>query len=212
MFSFIITNFLVTTKFGVSQKIRGRSPNGPRCYRSVCFSTKGELCVCCLPTIAVSDLAKSRESCQPLNRLRNCLVTRLLDVAHYFYVEYYTRIWYLGWHEARSCLNKTKQIKRWTATAIMIFFDWQTIAFVICSSPDSDKRNFFVAPVFHKPLKDLSTSQGECLVLECRVKGQPPPTIEWRREGDLIEDCPDFRILHRGSESIFSLLAKTSKF
>nr|CAB3264639.1 palladin-like [Phallusia mammillata] len=54
------------------------------------------------------------------------------------------------------------------------------------------------APHFHKPLKDLSTTQGECIVLECRVKGQPPPVITWKREGDVIEDCPDFRLLHRG--------------
>ncbi|XP_076824172.1 myopalladin-like isoform X1 [Clavelina lepadiformis] len=54
------------------------------------------------------------------------------------------------------------------------------------------------APVFHKPLRDISTSQGECVVLECRVKGQPPPSITWKREGDVIEDCPDFRMLHRG--------------
>ncbi|XP_078487196.1 palladin isoform X1 [Ciona intestinalis] len=62
----------------------------------------------------------------------------------------------------------------------------------------SEKRDFFVAPAFYKPLQDLSTSQGECLVLECRVKGVPPPKLTWRREGDVIDDCPDFRILHRG--------------
>uniref|UniRef100_H2YI22 Ig-like domain-containing protein n=1 Tax=Ciona savignyi TaxID=51511 RepID=H2YI22_CIOSA len=63
---------------------------------------------------------------------------------------------------------------------------------------EQEKRDFFVAPVFHKPLQDLSTSQGECVVLECRVKGVPPPVLTWRREGDVIDDCPDFRILHRG--------------
>ena len=66
-------------------------------------------------------------------------------------------------------------------------------------SPNSGKRNLFVAPTFYKPLRDLSTTQGECLVLECRVKGVPPPTITWKREGADVEDSPDFRMLHRGA-------------
>ena len=53
-------------------------------------------------------------------------------------------------------------------------------------------------PVFHKPLNDISTSQGECLVLECRVKGNPFPDVVWRREGYLIGNCPGFEMLHKG--------------
>ena len=55
------------------------------------------------------------------------------------------------------------------------------------------------APVFRKPLHDLSTTQGECLVLECRVSGTPLPDIIWRREGHVITDSPDFRMLHKGN-------------
>ena len=53
-------------------------------------------------------------------------------------------------------------------------------------------------PSFCKPLKNLSTGQGECLVLECRVKGFPTPKITWKREDCIIEDSADFRALHKG--------------
>ena len=53
-------------------------------------------------------------------------------------------------------------------------------------------------PVFHKALQDLSTTEGECLVLECRVTGDPLPNVIWRREGHVITDSPDFRMLHKG--------------
>ncbi|XP_039249988.2 palladin-like isoform X1 [Styela clava] len=57
------------------------------------------------------------------------------------------------------------------------------------------------APKFYKELKDITVSEGECTVLECRLKANPPAQVTWMREGDLIEDSPDFRILHRGEIS-----------
>ncbi|KAK9541860.1 hypothetical protein VZT92_001878 [Zoarces viviparus] len=51
------------------------------------------------------------------------------------------------------------------------------------------------APVFTKSLQDLLASEGQLVVLECRVKGVPSPRVDWYREGKTIEDSPDFRIL-----------------
>ncbi len=35
------------------------------------------------------------------------------------------------------------------------------------------------------------------MVLECRVKGVPSPQVDWYREGKIIEDAPEFRILQK---------------
>ncbi|XP_028279114.1 myopalladin isoform X2 [Parambassis ranga] len=57
------------------------------------------------------------------------------------------------------------------------------------------------APVFTKSLQDLQASEGQLVVLECRVKGVPSPRVDWYREGKLIEDSPDFRILQKKPRS-----------
>ncbi|NWT03843.1 MYPN protein, partial [Mionectes macconnelli] len=64
-----------------------------------------------------------------------------------------------------------------------------------------DGRPIIAAPVFTKMLQDISASEGQLVVFECRVKGAPSPKVEWYREGTLIEDSPDFRILQK---SMFS--------
>ncbi|XP_070771966.1 myopalladin [Enoplosus armatus] len=57
------------------------------------------------------------------------------------------------------------------------------------------------APVFTKSLQDLLASEGQLVVLECRVKGVPSPRVDWCREGKIIEDSPDFRILQKQPRS-----------
>uniref|UniRef100_A0A3P8UD98 Myopalladin n=1 Tax=Amphiprion percula TaxID=161767 RepID=A0A3P8UD98_AMPPE len=57
------------------------------------------------------------------------------------------------------------------------------------------------APVFTKSLQDLLASEGQLVVLECRVKGVPSPRVDWYREGKLIEDSPEFRILQKKPRS-----------
>ncbi|XP_038661755.1 palladin isoform X2 [Scyliorhinus canicula] len=56
-------------------------------------------------------------------------------------------------------------------------------------------------PVFTKVLQDISASEGQVVVLECRVKGTPPVKIHWLRQGTEIEDSPDFRILQKKPRS-----------
>ncbi|NXU57894.1 MYPN protein, partial [Turnix velox] len=60
-----------------------------------------------------------------------------------------------------------------------------------------DGKPIIAAPVFTKMLQDISASEGQLVVFECRVKGAPSPKVEWYREGTLIEDSPDFRILQK---------------
>lgn len=60
-----------------------------------------------------------------------------------------------------------------------------------------DGLPLMAAPVFIKPLQDVTSIEGQLVVLECRIKGVPFPKIEWYREETLIEDSPDFRILQK---------------
>lgn len=53
-------------------------------------------------------------------------------------------------------------------------------------------------PKFYKELSDITVPEGECTVLECRLKATPHAKVTWYREGYPIEDSPDFRILHNG--------------
>ncbi|XP_078417384.1 palladin isoform X1 [Cetorhinus maximus] len=56
-------------------------------------------------------------------------------------------------------------------------------------------------PVFTKVLQDITASEGQVVVLECRVKGTPPVKVQWLRKGTEIEDSPDFRILQKKPRS-----------
>ncbi|KAM3913704.1 myopalladin isoform 1-T2 [Leptodactylus fuscus] len=65
-----------------------------------------------------------------------------------------------------------------------------------------DGRPLMAAPVFTKTLQDITSSEGQLVVFESRVKGSPSPKVEWYREGTLIEDSPDFRILQKKPRSM----------
>ncbi|CAJ1059950.1 palladin isoform X3 [Xyrichtys novacula] len=56
-------------------------------------------------------------------------------------------------------------------------------------------------PVFTKPLQDAQASEGQVVVLECRVRGSPPLQVRWYRQGEEILDSPDFRILQKKPRS-----------
>ncbi|XP_068114861.1 myopalladin isoform X2 [Hyperolius riggenbachi] len=65
-----------------------------------------------------------------------------------------------------------------------------------------DGLPLMAAPVFTKSLQDITASEGQLVVFESRVKGSPSPKVEWYREGTLIEDSPDFRILQKKPRSM----------
>uniref|UniRef100_A0A8C1AVK1 Ig-like domain-containing protein n=1 Tax=Cyprinus carpio carpio TaxID=630221 RepID=A0A8C1AVK1_CYPCA len=65
-----------------------------------------------------------------------------------------------------------------------------------------DVRPIMAAPVFTKNLQDILAVESQLVVLECRVKGIPSPKVDWYREGTLIEDSPDFRVLQKKPRSM----------
>ncbi|XP_054645205.1 palladin isoform X3 [Dunckerocampus dactyliophorus] len=56
-------------------------------------------------------------------------------------------------------------------------------------------------PVVTKVLQDAQASEGQVVVLECRVRGGPPLQVRWYRQGEEILDSPDFRILQKKPRS-----------
>lgn len=62
----------------------------------------------------------------------------------------------------------------------------------------------------HQNLQDLYASEGQLVVLECRVKGVPSPRVAWYRGESVIEDSPDFRILQK-SEAFYKYYYWSSK-
>ncbi|XP_062279864.1 palladin isoform X1 [Scomber scombrus] len=56
-------------------------------------------------------------------------------------------------------------------------------------------------PIFTKLLQDAQASEGQVVVLECRVRGSPPRQVKWYRQGEEIMDSPDFRILQKKPRS-----------
>ncbi|XP_042556043.1 palladin isoform X2 [Dipodomys spectabilis] len=56
-------------------------------------------------------------------------------------------------------------------------------------------------PVFTKELQNTAASEGQVVVLECRVRGAPPLQVQWSRQGIEIQDSPDFRILQKKPRS-----------
>ncbi|XP_041861612.1 palladin isoform X2 [Melanotaenia boesemani] len=56
-------------------------------------------------------------------------------------------------------------------------------------------------PLFTKLLQDAQASEGQVVVLECRVRGSPPLQVGWYRQGNEILDSPDFRILQKKPRS-----------
>ncbi|GAB1293183.1 Palladin [Apodemus speciosus] len=52
-----------------------------------------------------------------------------------------------------------------------------------------------------RELQNTAASEGQVVVLECRVRGPPPLRVQWFRQGSEIQDSPDFRILQKKPRS-----------
>ncbi|XP_006896723.1 PREDICTED: palladin [Elephantulus edwardii] len=66
--------------------------------------------------------------------------------------------------------------------------------------PDGTTSAYF-PPVFTKELQNIAASEGQVVVLECRVRGALPLQVKWFRQGSEIQDSPDFRILQKKPRS-----------
>ncbi|XP_010188692.1 PREDICTED: palladin-like [Mesitornis unicolor] len=63
-------------------------------------------------------------------------------------------------------------------------------------------KPIYSALIFTKELQNSTASEGQVVVLECRVRGLPPIHVKWFRQGIEIQDSPDFRILQKSKAII----------
>lgn len=56
------------------------------------------------------------------------------------------------------------------------------------------------APASLQLLQDTQAQEGQVVVLECRVRGAPPLQVHWVRQGQQIQDSPDFRVLQKSED------------
>ena len=56
-----------------------------------------------------------------------------------------------------------------------------------------------VAPVFALELVDCKTKDGNAARFVCRVSSQPPPTVQWFKDGTLLKESRQFSFLYDGS-------------
>lgn len=49
-------------------------------------------------------------------------------------------------------------------------------------------------PEFIRGFSNLTTYEGEQVRFEIEIRGDPPPTLTWYRDGELIRDSPDFQV------------------
>lgn len=66
--------------------------------------------------------------------------------------------------------------------------------------------SLFLYPSSVQLLQDAQASEGQVVVLECRVRGSPPLQVRWYRQGEEILDSPDFRILQKSETLVRNLL------
>ncbi|MEJ1287822.1 hypothetical protein NN561_018847 [Cricetulus griseus] len=68
------------------------------------------------------------------------------------------------------------------------------------SSPKTGVTTAVIQPLsvpVQQELQNTAASEGQVVVLECRVRGAPPMQVQWFRQGSEIQDSPDFRILQK---------------
>ena len=49
-------------------------------------------------------------------------------------------------------------------------------------------------PEFARGFSNLTTYEGEQVRFEVEVRGDPPPSLTWYRDGEIIRDSPDFQV------------------
>jgi hypothetical protein len=49
-------------------------------------------------------------------------------------------------------------------------------------------------PAFVQGFSNLTIYEGEQVRFEVEVSGDPPPTLSWNRDGEIIRDSPDFQV------------------
>ena len=57
-------------------------------------------------------------------------------------------------------------------------------------------------PVFTKRLESCAAQEGSAFQMECKVEGNPLPTVQWYKNDVCIDTSPDYVITYNNGEAV----------
>lgn len=79
----------------------------------------------------------------------------------------------------------------------------QVILLFLSSCPEIKKcknQHLLLFFVFYQTLTDVRAKEGSSVILECVVKGEPEPQVQWLREDIPVDPSPDFDMIHENGK------------
>ncbi|PSN37212.1 hypothetical protein C0J52_12781, partial [Blattella germanica] len=67
---------------------------------------------------------------------------------------------------------------------------------------EAEPEEQLTPPVFTKRLQSSSAQEGSTFQLECKVEGNPLPTVQWYKNDSCIDNSPDYVITYNNGEAI----------
>lgn len=96
---------------------------------------------------------------------------------------------------------------RYTCTAVNKAGSAETNATLSVKEAESTEQ--LIPPSFVKLLQPANSKEGNEFQFECRVEGNPLPTVQWFKNQECIDNLPDYVITYNNGEAILKI-EKTS--
>ncbi|CAG9864548.1 unnamed protein product [Phyllotreta striolata] len=77
----------------------------------------------------------------------------------------------------------------------------------VLSVKESEPEEVLQAPSFSKPLQPGQAKEGTGFQFECLVDGNPLPTVQWFKNGECIDNSPDYSITYNNGNAILKFEA-----
>lgn len=75
----------------------------------------------------------------------------------------------------------------------------------LLSVKENQPEERLIPPNFTKPLEPALVKQGQRFQFLCKVEGYPLPTVQWFKNGECIDNSPDYVITYNNGEAILSI-------
>lgn len=72
----------------------------------------------------------------------------------------------------------------------------------LLSVKETEPEEQLIAPTFTKLLQPTTAREGSPFQFECKVEGNPLPTVQWFKNNDCIDNSPDYIITYNNGEAI----------
>lgn len=72
----------------------------------------------------------------------------------------------------------------------------------VLSVKETEPEEQLIPPSFVKLLEPASAKEGSSFQFECKVEGNPLPTVQWFKNSECIDNSPDYSITYNNGEAI----------